>query len=418
LILGITTRGVNRLLVAIFFLLLATVPNFFTIDGKNLLLIGYAVFGIVALTLINFRAFPVLQNHFILFVFAYLVLSGVLNHEEAQLSSIVYSFFFIATYIFYSGFAKENFDVGYFRKVLRLIFILYFIGLIAGKLYVSYGLFTPIGGIPGFLKGHLGTTLESSGFRYYSLSSEPSYASFIVILLYYSYVLLGEKKGSLFRGENLFLFIMLTYMIFYFKSGYGIVLFGILLLNYIGFSKTSIIFYAIGFILAILFLIFGAELFAASDFVPLQRVLNVLNKFNFSNPTSLIQADFNTYFRIAPIFHYFQTSSVIDWQFYFGHGASTSKEFIVPTLFTAYLEGEYLGGFIPAFFYDYGLFGACLVIVFIARLLPGFFSISTVIVILLLTNANFNTQLFWFVILCLSMNKYFLQLKQNDEVIY
>lgn len=350
-------------------------------------------------------------------MFIYMMLSSILNKSNSQFSSLAYSSFFIGSYVFYSSWAKRDFDLVYFRRLLKIIFILYFIGLLAGQVYVAAGLFTPIEGISGFLKGYFGTTLENDGFRYYSLSSEPSYASFIVILLYYSYMLLDKSKGSLFKGENLFLFILLVYMVIFFKSGYGIVLFGILLASYFGLSKTSIAVYGSILILTFLFFVFGKQLFRDVNYVPVQRVLNVIDRFDLSNPISLFQADFNTYFRIVPIFYYFETASVNDWQFYLGHGASTSKEFIVPAIFTAYLDGEYLGGFLPAFLYDYGIVGAFLVITFIARLLPGIISISTVIVILLLTNANFNTQLFWFIIFCLTLNKHFLQQNYKHEVI-
>ena len=72
----------------------------------------------------------------------------------------------------------------------------------------------------------------------------------------------------------------------------------------------------------------------------------------------------------------------------------------------AYPNGEFAGGFLPAFLYDYGIFGALLVMGFIFQKI-GFISISSLVVVLMLLNANFNTQLFWFIILCLTLNHHF-----------
>ena len=123
------------------------------------------------------------------------------------------------------------------------------------------------------------------------------------------------------------------------------------------------------------------------------------------------------YFRIAPLLHYVRISDLADLSFYIGHGAAASRKFIVPETYLAY-EGDYLGGFIPAFFYDYGIIGASLILVFIKKLLPGIFSIPTAIIALVLFNANINTQLFWVIITCLALNKFFLsELKQSKLAI-
>jgi hypothetical protein len=404
--------NISKYILAVFFILLATVINLFTIGGKNFLLIGFAFFGAVMLTIVNVRSFPVFRNTSVLLILVYMILAFFISLELSQPLSLVYSAFFVLSYIFYSSFFQYKIDVEQYRRLLLTVFVLYFIGLIAGQIYVYLNLFKPVSGSYGFLQGSFGTILGKDGFRYYSLSSEPSYASFIVIVLYYSYITLDKEQKSIFSRKNLFVFVLLIYMILCFKSAYGVILLGLVLVNHFGFTRSSVALYiSIPLILVLISLL-------GYNFVAINRVVAIVQKIDLTNLHSLREIDFNSYFRLAPFLFFFETSSLTDLSLYLGHGASASRDFIVPQIYGAYQGGEFLGGFLPAFLYDYGIIGMVMVLAFILYLVPEFFSIPTAIMILLLFNANFNTQLFWFTILCLTLNKHYLQSDRKNEIVY
>lgn len=353
---------------------------------------------------------PKIREWLLPLILFYLIGATLLNLESSQPLSLIYSVFFIVSFLIYVPFIKQSLHLEEYRKLLKTVFIIYFVGLIVGQVYVYGNFFTAIPNQIGNLKhGSWGTLIESRIYRYYSLSSEPSYAAFIVITLYYSYIKLDKQKGSLFKGENLYLFIMLVYMILFFQSAYGIILLALILMGYIGFTKTSVLIYFISLCVCLIVVIAGIE------FGPVTRIINIIENIDLTNLHGLSSIDFSVYFRIAPLIHYIRESSIMEISFYIGHGAAASRKFVVPETYLAY-QGDFLGGFIPSFFYDYGVIGAGLLLVFIWRLLPGVFSIPTAIVALVLFNANINTQLFWMMLTCLAVNKFFLSgYKKKEE---
>ncbi len=395
------TRSATRIILYIFFVLLAVVPESLTVDGKNYLLISFALLMIPLLVLVHYNSFPSMRNDWMLIMLTYFLIVSVANHETAQPLSLAYSFFFIGTYVFYSSFAKATWTIENYRKVLRFLMILFLIGTLLGQLVVYLDLFAPLKQLSfGALHGGFHSILENGSYRFYSLSSEPSYAAFIVIALYYSYISTDTSNGSLFKGDNLFLFFLLAYMLVMFKSGYGIVLLGIIVMSYFGWNRNALMAYAFFFLGGIIFLAL------VPNFGPVYRIVNLVSDTDFMDLHSIRVVDFNVYVRVAPILHYFKSHPLTDIALYFGHGAGASKGFVVPEIYAAY-KGDFLGGFMPAFFYDYGLIGVALVFIFIRSLVPALMSTEFIIFLLMLLNANINTQLFWFLTFCFTMNEFY-----------
>jgi hypothetical protein len=397
--LTISVPDKNVVISSAYLFLLATVFPVVTIDGKNFLFIAFAILGTCALTVLHYRSFPRKFEFLPLVILAFIVLSSFIGYRETQWISTLYSIFFVLSYFFYSAFIKTDFLKSDYRRILEFIFVLFFFGLVAGQLTVSVVGFVPVSVSGSVVHGWMGVMLEGGQFRYHSFASEPSYAAFIVITLYYSIVRLHGDQ-SLFRGRNLVYFLMLLYMLFFFRSAYAALLLGLLLVNYLGFNKRSLIIYFLIFSLGLGILSFINQVPGAA------RIVYIASNFDIANPHYLAVIDFNAYYRIAPFLHYLR---IFDWQnvdFWVGHGAAAARHLVIPETFLA-SQGEFLGGFIPSFFYDYGIIGAALVIVFILRLLPGVISVPSAIVLLMLLNANFNTQLFWFVVMCLALTNYF-----------
>lgn len=393
-------------------MLLATAPPYVTIAGKNYLLICFSFFGMIALTIINYTSFPPLKEPWLWLIFLYMTFSSIVNYEEAQALSFWYSLYFIFSYLFYVSLMLQRFTRSDYRKLLLFVFLLYFCGLIVGQFYVYLGFFRSLTGIGNVdsLHGLWGTVLQPEGFRFYSLSSEPSYAAFIVITLFYSYLITDPKGNSLFKGESAVLFLLVIYMLLMFKSAYGIVLIGALIIWQYGFTKTSILIYSLAPLMLFFLSLFGY------NFQVVERLAKIAQELDWSNLHSLAYIDFPSYFRIAPFLYYFESSSLLEASFYLGHGASASKHFIVPEIYLAYENGEFTGGILPAFLYDYGLIGMILLVGFIYKRI-GFISIPSLIIVLMMLNANFNTQLFWFLIICFSMNQHFIEQSKGEVVV-
>lgn len=401
---------IKKWITFLYFFVLGTVFHDLTIDDKNVLLFGYSLIGIALLFLLSYRNWPIPNEWILYLILLYLIISASINHGWSQPLSLFYSVFFITGFLIYVSFMKQTLTVNDYRNLLKGVFFAYFIGLLIGQYFIYQNLFAPFPDQSGnLIHGLWGTLIESGSYRYYSLSSEPSYAAFVVIILYYSYIKLDTQKGSLFKGENLYLFVILVYMILSFKSSYGIVLLALIVIGYFGLTKTSILIYVFSTCVVVIFFMIEIES------GPVKRIVNIIQNIDLNNLHDLSQIDFSVYFRIAPLLHYIRISDLGDISLYIGHGAAASRKFVVPEIYLAY-EGDYLGGFIPAFFYDYGIIGAGLVLVFVIKLLPGLFSIPTAIISLVLFNANINTQLFWLILTCLALNKFFLSELERDEV--
>jgi hypothetical protein len=406
----ITSLAIQKCVLFIYFVILSTVFHFFTVDSKNLLLLFYSFFALVILVIFNFRSFPRAKNQELIVVLVFMTISTLLNLESSKITSYFYSIYFAFSFIFFTSVAYKLFTADDYRNLLKALFIIYFVGLLLGQLYVQLNLFTPLSGYSSHLPhGRFGTLIEDGKYRYYSLSTEPSYAAFIVIILYYSMMKMHHSNDSLLKKGNLPLFLMLVYMILFFQSAFGIILLGAMVASYFGFTKRAVLMYLVAFFVFVLISFFKLDVQA------IDRVLAIFQKLDIRNLHSLAEVDFTAYFRLAPVLHYLKTIDLTDFHFYLGNGASASRNLIIPETYLAY-QGEFLGGFLPSFFYDFGIIGAALVLIFIGRLLPKSKSVPLLIVVLMLFNANFNTQLFWLLLTFLSLNQFYIKNYGTKEV--
>lgn len=395
----ITIPNRSFLISAVYLVLLSTVFVQFTVEGKNFVFITFSILGWGVLTLLYSKSFPRHVDIFLTAILLFMVFASIFNYRDAQWISLVYSVFFIISYFFYSNFISVEATEEDYSRLLKFIFMLYFMGLLAGQLYLNFWGFSPLFATGNMVHGKMGVALEDGQYRFYSFSSEPSYAAFIAITLFYGIVRLSKNR-FLFRESNLLFFLMLLYMLFFFRSVYAALLLGSLLISFLGFKKRALLAYGLVFFLGLLILTFLEDIPGAS------RIIRIVNYLDIENPHTLASIDFSAYYRLAPLLHYFR---IFDWQdihYWIGHGPAASRHFVVPETYLA-SQGEFLGGFIPSFFFDYGVLGAVLVLIFIFRQLPGILSVPTVIVILMLFNANFNTQLFWFVVTILSLTEFY-----------
>ncbi|MBY0435687.1 MAG: hypothetical protein K2U26_16425 [Cyclobacteriaceae bacterium] len=402
-----TTLNWPKAILSIYFLLLATSFSAVTIEGKNLLFIGFAIAALTILLTGRWRSLPNNFDFYCLVILLYMTLSSFINYESSYLSSWVYSFFFICTYFAFSAFIREQLDKSSFSKLIELVFWLYFIGLIAGQFYVVFLGFSPEFISGSVIHGKMGVLIDSGQYRYYSLSSEPSYAAFIAVISFYIYFKLQESDLSIFTTRAAIMLVALVYMLYFFKSAYGVLLFIILFASSINLSRRMLLF------LIILFIGFTGFVLV-SDSPLVLRLVKIVQNIELDNLHSLATVDYSAYYRIAPFLNYFRIINYDDLGFWIGYGASASRHMVTPETYLA-SNGEFQGGFIPSFFYDYGIVGAILISIYIFRLLPKPFIFSFFTVILMMFNANFNTQLFWFVVLSFGTTGFLLRNEKESS---
>jgi|GEM_PF-2168945 len=398
--LSFSLPSASQVILAIFFILLGTSFNFATIEGKNLVFIGFSIVGIAVLLLVN-SGFPLTVSRIVLLIFAVLCVSFLINFRRAEDMSFLYSVFFIVTFYIYTSFFKARIDASQFVTIIQVLLLYYLVVLVAGQIYVALGLFSGSGIKSGLIHGALGTLYEADrGFRYYSLSTEPSYAAFIVISLLYAYLSVSPN-GRVFNKHSLFVWGISLYQLVSFQSGYGVILFFMLLFFRVSLRNAIIL---------VIIAVSVVTLALVTKQPAAERVIMILSQVGPSNIEHIRSIDYSASFRILPMYYYLRDISLLDYHFYLGYGAGTSSAYLVPILFKTAEIDTYEGGFLPQFLYDYGiLLGVCFALFLKREVLRRVISFELLVVLLMLTNANFNTQLFWFVLLVLTLRKYYLE---------
>jgi hypothetical protein len=134
------------------------------------------------------------------------------------------------------------------------------------------------------------------------------------------------------------------------------------------------------------------------DIYAITRIKNLIHNFDFTDWTSIRQIDGSASFRILPFYYYIITADLSSIHFYLGSGAGTSNVSLSPYLFPHTLEiVSFQGGFLPAFLIDYGFLGFLFFISVFFHETRSLFSFGTIVMFIILLNANFNTQLFWII---------------------
>jgi hypothetical protein len=396
-----STEEVIRWILFVLIFLLATSFNVFNLSGRNLLLVGAAPVFLLLLLGLRFRHISGLNKPALFLLAGYMILSYFFNVQEARTSSFLYSVFFISIFWILSAFAEKHMRLEDLQRLIFLILVAYLIMTILGHLYVVAGLFNPIGEIDtGVIHGWFGTLMENGVYRYYALATEPSYAAIIVVLLFSQYLDLWKSADR--DRKLLWIYAIVLYMLYMFNSGYGFILFGVFVITKVKWKRT--IFIVLGISLMILTILLITQY--RSRVSAVDRVMNIIERVDYSDPTTIRKIDYSASFRILPVFYYYESVNLLDPHFYMGYGAGKSDTFLSYKLFPHLKEDiKFMGGFLPAYLIDYGLMGFILFSLFFHAYVRSYLSFDFILILLMLTNANFNTQLFWFVIVMVHLKR-------------
>lgn len=392
----------------IFILLLALAfTNVYAFEIMGLQFSFYIVFGalfVVLISIIKLKTPPFYKN-IAFFIFIYIITSSLINYTSFKITSIIYSFLFVVYYIYISYYFKENLNLEKYLKALKIVLWSFFIILICAQISVFFDL-QQIEKTGAYFQGvgELGVeyNFRTNTYRYFSLSSEPSYAAIIVLISFALLIKHITNKRELYLYTTIVL-----YMILSFKSSIGFLGLFFLFFSFIKISKKyfPIIIFVI---LIILILFFFTEIGGKG----VNRIRNIVFLF-FTEFNNFFEAlnikDSSAYARIGPFAEYIKDTDFLGYKFYIGHGSNASEAYFSKIVYPEVWNKDmvFRPPFIPGFLYDYGIFGVLLVGLFFWRLVRNKSFFYKAMILLVIFNSNFNTQLFWFLIVMITMDNYF-----------
>jgi len=334
-----------------------------------------------------------------------IVLTMLINPATTKFTSVGYSFLFILFFVLIMN-SLQFITREAILKLTKIIIVLYFINILIAQLLVTFGIES------GFLSRIFQSLYDPriDRVRYYGFGDEPSSASFIVVITYYVYLKMVKLCNE---RPSLVISLLAIYEILFIKSIYGY-----FLLLAVGFAvyyrtlKRSLV-----FLLPALFivLVLAINIEIIEETGRFGRVAASLVRGDFFNPTNLKVVDHSAFHRLGIFLEYGESVNLGDPKFYFGHGAQSHLSYFSSHYITEIRPDASTGqlnlletGLLPGFLYDYGLIGFGLVVmVILGMAIPRLWSLETLFLVMLFFNANFNTQLFWYVILILSIGGYF-----------
>jgi len=330
---------------------------------------------------------------------AYILLNYGLNIHTAKFTSVVYSAIFLVSFLVVMN-CWHHLPRREFIFVLKTIIVIYFVNVLVSQALVAANV--PYEYLGGFFHRLYDERIEA--VRYYGFSSEPSYAAFIVLVSFYALYRLSGKRH---KRDWLAYGALVVYQIVAFRSIYGYLL---------AMAVSAVIVYRelprrAFYLLPFFLLVLGV----ATNFVVLTdqggrliRVGSALITGEVGSLSDLNLLDASLFMRIAPLLEYLQSANLVDYRFYLGHGAMTSTDFFTNAFYThVHPDSDILrAGFLPAFLYDYGLVGAAIVLAWASKTISRRrLSVPNLFLLMALFNANFNTQLFWFIIIVFAVAK-------------
>lgn len=331
---------------------------------------------------------------------AYVLVVNILQYPNIRYTSILYTMIYgVEITILYHLLKRCGKEAILFA--FKCIIYLYFANLCMGFLLDLFHI--RIGFIEQFVKVYY--TKGDSG-RPMGFSSEPSYTAFIIAVVFLCYSYLRKHKID---KEHITLAIVIVLSVLLSKSAYGFIFIAVLSLDHL------LVFYRKGDRLMKNLLplasIIGIVTFSIIASFSDNEALHRITKFTSvaidpsyegkAKMLKLQEADGSAFARVGPTYLLLSENAPSD--FLVGKGAGAAGTFLAEFLAGILVDEGRTSvdtGIVPALVYDYGIIGSLLFLIFL------FFSFSKLslsfwtMFLLILPNANINTQLIWFCIAC------------------
>ncbi len=328
---------------------------------------------------------------FYISIFNLLFLNGI------KVTSFVYSVIIVFELILLDRVSKKL-ELDDIRKIIKAIIFLYFVATSIEFLLIKFNS-TP----SGVWSIIFPTYDDGRQIRPMGLSSEPSYAA---IILVFSLYLLFKCDNFLYNSNERFWYVLSVFTIIILGSSYGYMLLAVLFFYFIIKSNLHIVVLStlvkrkqgivVFFLLALvlILLLFNLESRSFQRLVTIYSILTT-SGFDFVKATfNIANIDSSAGMRIVPtlqLINYFSDVNIL--YVLFGRGAGQA------TFFYSDLYGQLtLIGFIPAYIYNYGIIGSGFTLFLLLSLFPKKRLLLSILFFLFLFNADFNTQIFVYIL--------------------
>lgn len=325
-----------------------------------------------------------------------MVASALFNLTASKPSSLAYSALF-AGYAFWVIQRQDRFSRPTLVRALKCVIALYLASAMANLVLNQLGVVDA----NAFLLTRAAIDLNAGRVRPQGLSSEPSYAAFIVFIAWLGLVRLRAlhvRRGLVFLAWAA----AVTSSLVFFQSVYGLILFLVMLsVPFERFIRR----YVLVFLAVLLLLIVLASGLqnSSSDY----RVFRILAGVYSGELDGWLAEDGSSFFRFGPLIIYLQNANFLDLQIWLGHGAASSSVYFGELFgFHAGKDVETMQlGVLPGYLYDYGIIPFLAFMVFLFKACAGrHVWQARLMVALMLFNANFNTQIIWYAVTVLLLS--------------
>lgn len=371
--------------------------------------LAYIQFGLFFLTL-KPHLIDKVEISFICFILG-LFFFASLHPDKFRLSTILYTFLFVTSFLFYRQNLKRNvLKLDHYLKFLKYIIYAYTIVMILQQVqfYANMDVFNKA------VWQITADALDDGKLKFNSLALEASNVPLIMIAILYAYISLKEKvNGRKYSIKELWIkekkiVICTLFTIIGTRSTTAIFILCLFFTRYL--TKETLNKYFPSIILSIVFL--GIVII---NFIPViaERFANVISYVIQFDYMALIQADGSAACRIAPHFIYWNDFNIFDINTWFGHGIDSLTR---KTTFLILGDPDRKVGAenIMCFVYDYGfIMGVWLFILMKKLIFKKIFSYNFLLYILGFSILTLNHYVFWlYMMLMYTVNYY------NSKLIY
>lgn len=413
----------RQIIYLLFIFLSFTTLSFFKIGLAEFTLFhAWTILTLLILVWLSYRKsqLVVAKSNLLLIFVTYLISINIYYINNIKITSFIYSVIILIELILLFNLIRQL-STERIKSIVKSIIFLYFINIFLTTICIILHI-----QLPEPLSYIFKIYDYADRIRPYGFADEPSYAALILI---FSFFVLLKSDNFKYNRREFKWYLAVIFSVVLIRSTYGYMLL-IFLLSYFLikshtirihfkeiiqsrlFSNTQIVLTFITLVSVIVFLIFRIDL---ENIYSLKRLSDIYaftlkSGINIEKLVSKLEiTDGSATMRIKPSIYLYEYFQKEDLKFIlFGKGAGQATIF-----FTKIYNNRVTSlGFIPAFIYNYGIIGFLTGMTFFMSLFPKEKWILFLLFFLFLFNADFNTQIFLFVLTSIMFCK---QIERNSE---
>lgn len=334
---------------------------------------------------------------------AYVLFVNILQYPAIRYTSVLYTLIYGIEFMILYNLLRRC-DVKVVVLALEVIIYSYLANLFLGFVFDTVNFRNDF--VLRFIRVYYNEKVV--GGRPMGFSTEPSYSSYILVVTFLCH---SHLRNHTMDQKALKLFIKLLLCIIFSKSAYGFVFVSVAMLDWV------IHFYKAGdrllkniypFLIAIA-IAGGSVVMQTSENESIERISKFTVALFDTSVTGrkkmekLNEADGSAFVRIGPTYMLFNIDPKYEINFWIGEGAGAAGGFLAKFLVGIIVDegrDSLDTGIIPAWAFDYGIIGTILLLIFLISCFNNLPFTFWLLFFLILPNANINTQLIWYNIIC------------------